>query len=169
MGGIGRWCMPRMLVVDPTKCTGCRLCEVACSIKKEGECNPAKSRIQAVVFEEQAFYLPVTCLQCDEAWCATICPAGAISRDPGTGAMLVADDRCVGCKMCLLACPFGTIMYAPHTGKVVKCDLCAGDPECTKFCAPQAIRYAEVGVGELAKRMAVAQRLREAYQGGRSL
>lgn len=157
--------MPKLLVIDPTKCNGCRFCEVACSIKTEGECNPNKSRIQVSIFDELAFYIPITCLQCDEAWCAAICPAGALSRDPATQAIVLSAEKCVGCKMCTLACPFGTIVYAPHTGKVIKCDLCAGEPECVKFCVPGAIRYEEVGISEFLKRKTVAQRLQESYRG----
>jgi anaerobic carbon-monoxide dehydrogenase iron sulfur subunit len=45
----------------------------------------------------------------------------------------------VGCKVCTIACPFGTVNYTHDTGKVIKCDLCGGDPECAKACPTQAI------------------------------
>jgi Fe-S-cluster-containing hydrogenase component 2 len=58
-----------------------------------------------------------------------------------TGAKLVADDKCVGCKVCTISCPFGTINYVQETGKVAKCDLCGGDPECAKACPTEAIVF----------------------------
>ena len=49
----------------------------------------------------------------------------------------------VGCKVCTIACPFGTVNYNASTGKVIKCDLCGGDPACAKACPPEAIIYAD--------------------------
>ena len=50
-----------------------------------------------------------------------------------TGAMEVLDENvCVGCKVCTIACPFGTVNYNQDTGKVIKCDLCGGDPQCAE-------------------------------------
>ena len=71
------------------------------------------------------------------------CPVDAISVDMATGAKVVSDDKCVGCKVCTIACPFGTINYSQATGKVVKCDLCGGDPWCAKACPTSAISYVD--------------------------
>ena len=73
--------------------------------------------------------VPYTCTQCDEAWCLHACPVDAITVDKLTGAKLVNETTCVGCKVCTISCPFGTINYSQNTGKVVKCDLCGGDPQ----------------------------------------
>jgi len=71
------------------------------------------------------------------------CPVDAISVDMATGAKVVSNDRCVGCRVCTIACPFGTINYNQATGKVIKCDLCGGDPECAKACPTDAITYVD--------------------------
>jgi Fe-S-cluster-containing hydrogenase component 2 len=71
------------------------------------------------------------------------CPVDAISVDMATGAKVVSDDKCVGCKVCTIACPFGTINYSQATGKVVKCDLCGGDPQCAAACPTAAITYVD--------------------------
>ena len=71
------------------------------------------------------------------------CPVDAISIDAATGAKVVSDDKCVGCKVCTIACPFGTINYSQSTGKVVKCDLCGGDPQCAAACPTDAITYVD--------------------------
>ena len=60
-----------------------------------------------------------------------------------TGAKVVLDDVCVGCKVCTIACPFGTINYVQDTGKVQKCDLCGGDPACAAACPTGAITYVD--------------------------
>ncbi len=67
------------------------------------------------------------------------CPVEAITKNADTGAMEVHDSICVGCKVCTIACPFGTVNYNHDTGKVIKCDLCGGDPKCAEACPTGAI------------------------------
>ena len=69
------------------------------------------------------------------------CPTEAIKLDPVTGAKIVLDPTCVGCKVCTIACPFGTINYVADTGKVQKCDLCEGSPACADACPTGAITF----------------------------
>ena len=135
--------MHKSLLIDPDLCTSCLQCEMACSFEHEGSFNPAKSRIKVFEFEHGRRAIPYTCTQCAEAWCMHACPVEAITKTAATGAMEVADDVCVGCKVCTIACPFGTINYNSDTGKVIKCDLCGGDPECAKACPTQAIVYVD--------------------------
>jgi len=133
--------MQKSLHIDPIKCTGCKQCEMACSYEKTGAFEPSKSRIKIFDFEEQGRKVPYTCTQCAEAWCMHSCPVEAITKDHNTGAMVVNEATCVGCKVCTIACPFGTINYMADVGKVQKCDLCAGDPACAKACPTQAITF----------------------------
>ncbi|MEJ2479794.1 MAG: 4Fe-4S dicluster domain-containing protein [Acidihalobacter sp.] len=135
--------MLRSLSIDPLKCTGCLQCEMACSYHHEGVFNPARSRIKVFDFHEEGRFAPYTCTQCDEAWCQRACPVEAIVTDPATGAKEVLEDRCVGCKVCTIACPFGTVNYNSASGKVIKCDLCGGEPECAKACPTEAIVYVD--------------------------
>jgi Fe-S-cluster-containing hydrogenase component 2 len=53
------------------------------------------------------------------------------------------DDRCVGCKLCTIACPYGTVFYNPETQKAFKCNLCGGSPACAAACPTAAIEYVE--------------------------
>ena len=98
--------------------------------------------------------------------CAKACPAGAISieREPDGGVRVVAvdKDKCVGCKMCTLACPFGCIVVMD--GHAEKCDLCGGDPQCVSVCRARAIKFEEARSGIEAKRKGVAERLLASYQ-----
>lgn len=135
--------MQKSLLIDPGKCTSCLQCELACSFEHEGAFSPAKSRIKIFEFGHGARAIPYTCTQCAEAWCMQVCPVEAITKNLTTGAMEVNEQVCVGCKVCTIACPFGTINYNPDSGKVAKCDLCGGDPKCAEACPTGAIAYVD--------------------------
>jgi Fe-S-cluster-containing hydrogenase component 2 len=156
--------MQKSLSIDPGKCTGCLQCELACSYDNEGVFNPSKSRIKVFNFHDQGRYVPYTCTQCDEAWCMHACPVDAISVDGATGAKIVSDTLCVGCKVCTIACPFGTINYNQATGKVIKCDLCEGEPECAKACPTDAIVFVDADWTGLDKMRAWAAKTDSAVQ-----
>jgi len=135
--------MQKSLNIDPAKCTGCLQCEMACSYENYGVFNPSKSRIKVFDFHDTGRKVPYTCTQCDEAWCLHACPVEAIKVDAATGAKVVLEDVCVGCKVCTIACPFGTINYVQDTGKVQKCDLCGDAPACVDACPTAAITYVD--------------------------
>ena len=135
--------MQRALHIDPEKCTGCLQCEMACSYENEGLFNPSKSRIKVFTFHDEGRFAPYTCTQCAEAWCQKACPVDAIQIDAGTGAKVIVDSRCVGCKVCTIACPFGTVNYNADSGKVAKCDLCGGTPACVSECQYGALLFKE--------------------------
>jgi len=149
--------MLRALKLEPEKCTGCRQCEMACSYENENMFNPAKSRIKVFEFHDQGRFAPYTCTQCADAWCVRACPVEAISVNQATGAKIVDESTCVGCKVCTIACPFGTINYNQDSGKVIKCDLCGGDPWCAKACPTGAITYVNADETGLEKMRAWAQ------------
>lgn len=131
----------KQLVIHPERCTGCMQCELACSFVQTGTFRPSVSVIKVHVFDEQASMAPYTCFQCEEAWCMTACPVNAITIDSVIGAKVVLDEVCVGCKLCTIACPFGTIFYNPESNKAFKCNLCGGDPACAHACPTAAIEY----------------------------
>jgi Fe-S-cluster-containing hydrogenase component 2 len=74
----------------------------------------------------------------------------------------VFEDTCVGCKVCTIACPFGTINYVADTGKVQKCDLCDGDPACVTACPTDAITYVDADWSGLGRMRAWAARANSA-------
>lgn len=138
--------MHKALVMIPENCTNCSQCEMMCSYELTGVFNAPKSRIKIFPFSEPDRNVPFTCTQCEEAWCMRACPVEAITVDESTGAKIVTEARCVGCKVCTIACPFGTINYDFDSGKVTKCDLCGGDPACVKVCPQDAIHFVDVNV-----------------------
>ncbi|MBX3674907.1 MAG: 4Fe-4S dicluster domain-containing protein [Burkholderiales bacterium] len=151
--------MQKSLHIDPAKCTGCLQCEMACSYENHQVFNPAKSRIKVFDFHHSGRKVPYTCTQCDEAWCLHACPVEAIKLDAATGAKVVLDSVCVGCKVCTIACPFGTVNYVQDTGKVQKCDLCGGKPACAEACPTGAITYVDADWTGLERMRQWAQKL----------
>jgi len=148
-----------MLLINPDKCTGCSLCEAFCSFRAERAVGPAKSRISVLRWEEAGVFIPFTCLQCERPVCLEVCPVGAIKRNPVTRAIEVDGQRCLGCKTCVMACPFGGVAFDPDRGTAVKCDLCQGRPECAKICPTGAIRYIRDDLVALGKRREAISRL----------
>jgi Fe-S-cluster-containing hydrogenase component 2 len=135
----------KKIVVDLGKCTGCRSCQIICALSREGELNYELARIQISKDDRLGLSIAVPCSQCEKAPCVEVCPTDAIVRDPKTGAKELDLDKCIVCRICVTACPFGSISVVEKRGqeKVIKCDLCQGNPQCVTVCEPKAIRYEE--------------------------
>jgi carbon-monoxide dehydrogenase iron sulfur subunit len=133
--------MEKTLVVDHVKCTGCRLCEMVCSVEHAGVNSPSHSRIHVIKWPLEGLELPMLCQQCEEAPCIAICPTNALARDAFMDRVTLDYDLCIGCKMCVIACPFGGMGIDPAAQRVIKCDLCDGDPACVRFCDPGALAF----------------------------
>lgn len=149
----------KTLIIDAEKCSGCRACETYCSLKHEQICNPAKGRVHVVKWEQEGIFVPINCLRCDTPACELACPKQATFRNYATGAMEVDLYRCIGCLSCVFACPFGATFVDPETGRVLKCDLCDGDPTCVKVCPTGAITCEEVSRDTSLKLIEKAERI----------
>jgi Fe-S-cluster-containing hydrogenase component 2 len=154
--------MAKIMTVDYDRCTGCRLCEMVCSVNKEGASDPARARIHIIKWEMEGIYVPMFCQHCEDPLCAAVCPVRAIERDEAEGRVRVDKEKCVGCRSCLSACPFGAIGWDEEKRKVIRCDLCHGDPTCVKFCATKAIQFIEAERAVLVRKRAAAERLHRA-------
>lgn len=148
---VSRANMSKGIVISPDKCTGCRSCELACSFVKHDSFNPKDSAISVLPYDEVGLQLPMTCLQCEDPHCMTVCMVDAITKDPKTGLVKVDHDICIGCKLCVSACPFGNMTYSFRLKQVIKCDLCDGTPQCVAICPSDAIEFKELD-GRLKKR-----------------
>lgn len=151
--------MAKVLMINYEKCTGCRLCELVCSVFHEQVSNPSRSRIKVMKWESEGLYIPMSCQQCEDAPCMNVCPVKAISRDDELGYMKVDYDVCIGCRSCVVVCPFGAMSFDVIDKKVFKCDLCEGEPQCVRFCEEKAVDYVDADRVSIFKKRDAATRL----------
>ena len=130
------------IIHDPSLCCGCKQCEITCSISHWGVMNELYSGIRIKTdllggYISEAF----VCKQCAGPECVAVCPTGALHVDKETGARVIDKDVCIGCQLCLNACPVAPsrIRYVDTENVCFKCDLCGGDPKCVKQCPTVAL------------------------------
>ena len=133
--------MKARFIVSPALCIGCRTCELACAFAHAVDGKLGKSRIYPLDGGFKELWVPVTCLQCEEAACVKSCLVNALQRNEETGAVELNQEKCVKCMACVAACPFGCSLLDEQHELVVKCDLCGGDPACARFCPTKALEY----------------------------
>ena len=122
-----------IIVIDPTRCTACKTCELECAIAH------SDSKVASLAINEEprslprirvklvdGFNVPLQCRHCDHALCMEACPKDAITRPDKDGPVLIDPELCIGCTKCVYACPFGAIkMRKEGKGKkAIKCNLC---------------------------------------------
>ena len=167
--------MPYCMVIDLKKCVGCNACTTIC--KAENGTPPGVTRAK-IMRDEVGKYpdvrrrsIPMLCMHCEDAPCVNICPSAATKKDPATGVVSIDKERCVGCRACLLACPydaryyrrdeagyfgeltpFEKVKYADKPkGVVDKCDFCLKNrvekglkPACAENCLAEARHFGKL-------------------------
>lgn len=137
---------------DTKKCIGCQSCEIQCKANKGLPTGPRICQIvtvgpKMIGGQPRAAYVFMPCFHCENPWCVDACPTGAMVRRAKDGIVYVDAARCVGCKSCITACPWGAPQWNPETGKVVKCDYCmdrvdAGlKPACVTICTSHCLEF----------------------------
>lgn len=146
--------MHKSFLFDANKCTGCKACEIACSI--ENELDADISWRQVNTFNEKhlpgisLFHLSLACNHCLDAPCMKYCPALAYSRDSDTGAVFIDQDSCIGCKYCSWVCPYDAPRFNKSTGTVEKCTFCnhrlkeGKEPACISACPTKALQVEDM-------------------------
>ncbi len=122
-------------------CTGCGLCQLACSMVKEKQPNPARARISVERLVMDGLMLPRICLNCKKPACIEACRRKAIIKDKETGWVTIDKEKCNNCGLCVSACPFSAIVQTPDK-EVLLCDVCEGSPKCVEMCPTGAIQFA---------------------------
>lgn len=149
--------MNRFIMVNGQECIGCRACEVACVMAHNGEQHVLSERHfhpRITVLTSATRTSPVTCHHCENAPCAQSCPNGAITQH--SDSVQVNQQKCIGCKACVVACPFGTMdmLVIPLENDRVKasahkCDLCLERPQgpaCVENCPANVLTLATPAV-----------------------
>ncbi len=115
-------------------------------------------------------HFPRSCLHCETPACVTVCPTGASFKRAEDGIVLVDDDKCIGCKLCSWACPYGAREYSETTGTMKKCTLCIDRiynahlpeservPACVQACPTGARHFGDLGDPESKVSRLVAER-----------
>lgn len=156
--------MGKMLMIYPERCTGCHNCELACSFFHDGQFRPHVSRMRVHSWEMEGFSVPMTCEQCEDAPCVAVCPTHALINDAAKNRVSWEEGKCIGCRMCTLACPFGAVVYDVSRRRILKCDLCDGTPECVTFCPTKALEYVDESEAAKARQKAVASGLKKTFE-----
>ncbi|MCX8053609.1 MAG: 4Fe-4S binding protein [Armatimonadetes bacterium] len=157
--------MKGMLVVRVERCLGCKSCETACAVEHSKSKNlydaiheTPTPRARVNVANGEGFVVPLQCRQCEDAPCVEICPTKSLRRADQDSPVIIDHDLCIGCKWCLIACPFGVIALDERSRTVVKCDQCferleRGElPACVSACPTRALSFETVEEILMAKR-----------------
>ncbi len=180
------------LVIDLDICVGCHACAVACKEWNDGgefgplpDENPYGAEPLGVWFNRVHTYeveppqkdastmtvhFPRSCLHCETPDCVTVCPTGASYKRAEDGIVLVDADKCIGCKLCSWACPYGAREYSEQRGVMQKCTLCVDriynesfdeidrQPACVMACPTRARHFGDLGDAESKVSKLVAER-----------
>ncbi|CAK7024616.1 MAG: Thiosulfate reductase electron transfer subunit PhsB [Paraeggerthella hongkongensis] len=136
------------MLINTKKCVGCYACRVACQMING--LDPDKAFIHYEELETGAYpnvyaeNVPVQCMHCEDAPCQSVCPTGA-TYTTDSGVVLVEEGKCIGCKYCMAACPYG-VRVQLHSGVVEKCRFCwyEGEPGNPPACVGTCITNARI-------------------------
>ncbi|MBP2632588.1 MAG: 4Fe-4S ferredoxin, iron-sulpur binding protein [Firmicutes bacterium] len=135
-------------LVNCEACIGCHACENACKNEYQQEASVRWRKVYPM--QEKSFDVPVrvhvslACNHCEEPACMKVCPAKAYTKRED-GIVIHDNEACIGCKLCMMACPYQVPCYDKNLGKVTKCDMCAARqddgelPACVKGCPMDAL------------------------------
>jgi Fe-S-cluster-containing dehydrogenase component/formate-dependent nitrite reductase membrane component NrfD len=144
-------------VIDLRKCIGCHACTIAC--KSEHDIPVGANRCWVKTVEKGTFpdtqrlFFPVLCNQCEEAPCLNICPTGALFRR-SDGIVDLNGGSCIGCRACMVACPYDQLFIDPNTRTAEKCNFCANrienqlEPACVSVCPTECRIFGDLDDGD---------------------
>lgn len=155
----------KRLGIELERCSGCKRCELACMEEHSDEKNYVLATLGDVEPKTRIFMdsindrpVPIVCRQCEEALCVSACMAGCMQKDPVTGIVtnMGHEQKCVGCWMCIMACPYGMINTSFDVVKAgkntfaqaLKCDFCPDRkiPACVDACPNEALEVEDVEI-----------------------
>ena len=139
--------------VDRNRCLGCKTCELQCAVERnslsralhEAVCEDPLPIARVGVYGSSKHPFPLQCRHCEQATCLAACPSGAMQRDPEQGLISIDQNKCRGCWMCVMTCPFGAIIPSRASHVAMKCDACMhmDEPACVAGCPAHALKYGD--------------------------
>lgn len=137
--------MMNRLRIIAERCSGCRICELMCSmVHHDGAFNPRKALICVEINRTPQIDTPISeidiphvCLQCEPAPCVESCLPNAFEKDEDLEVWKIDQELCTGCQACVDECQYGMIVM--DNDRAMKCDLCDGDPVCVRYCPTEAL------------------------------
>lgn len=142
----------KRLYYDIEKCMACKSCEIACCVGHSLSKDLFKVMLEESlplplikIKEKDRKPYPMSCRHCEQPLCVAACMSGCLTKDKKTGNVLHDKDRCVGCWMCVMVCPYGAIRPDRKRKIPLRCDMCKDldMPQCVKSCPTQAIVWIE--------------------------
>lgn len=143
----------KAIITDLNKCVGCLACVVGCKTANEVPIGKFRNSVYRIgptpkfegaqMPDMEMYFLPVSCQHCANPECVTVCPTGASVKEED-GTVRINAGECIGCLLCMDACPYGVRFFNEDTSVVEKCDLCAdlidnGElPQCVAQCCARA-------------------------------
>lgn len=164
--------MDKTIAVNIERCLACKSCEIACALVHSKSQNLEAAaeelpRPQRMVTVEAAGELgvPIQCRHCEAAPCIEICPTGALQREGEQGPVVIDGDLCIGCKLCMLICPFGVLQIGDEGRAAIKCDMCyerleKGElPACVEACMTGALKLVSLKEETSSRRKEASKKL----------
>lgn len=144
----------KRVFINPEMCMGCLNCILACAVHQKKlksvlELDITRQDIDfanQVVINHNRQIIPLSCRHCETPECVLSCMSGALTKDQKTGYVTVDKEKCAGCFMCVMSCPYGMIKPTKDKKKALKCDMCIDreTPACVESCPTKAIYLIEV-------------------------
>ncbi|HUN65002.1 MAG TPA: 4Fe-4S dicluster domain-containing protein [Bacteroidota bacterium] len=141
------------MLIDLTMCIGCNQCQDACK-KTNGLADGEEKQLSASAYtalsEYNGVYVRRMCQHCLEPTCVSVCPVGAFTKT-AAGPVLYDENKCIGCRYCMQACPFQVPRYewgSTHP-RVQKCKFCESrlrvgqQPACAEICPSGATKFGD--------------------------
>jgi len=139
---------------NENNCIACRACETGC--KQEFDLPIGVKRRKVLIREEGKYpnpkvrYISTACYHCEEPACMKACPSSAISKESRFGTVQIDQSKCIGCKKCAAACPYGAPVFDEKKKKMDKCTLCIHrlevglPPACVRTCPGYALWHGKL-------------------------
>lgn len=133
--------MSKKLIVDETICCGCLSCMINCAQNHQKTASLFESRIHIELEPFQGSHIITYCQQCENSECVENCPQEAIKPVEGKGYYQIDYDLCIDCRTCVEVCPNGAVFVSLKDDRIIKCDLCDGNPVCVQSCFTGALWF----------------------------